>query len=337
MTASLPTSITQGPSSANSAGTKTWPDTHGQIRAVEFSADVKHYIERYTSVGHRGDFLWRWAHVGIGQTTLSCVLPELYEGVRDTKLLAVILNVLLDDLADRDASAEVLEVALELVESPRPRAGLIETLSSKSHEYVKLIAELWHEVSARTRGLPSYEFYAELFEFDYRQVFNCMRYGLLLRTLPSLNNKAEHGLYQPHNMNMMVFATLDLMASPEVEEDELGLLREAFWCAQGMGQISNMLVTWEREIPDRDFSSGVFAIARSRSLLSVDDLRELSPEGIANRIRAGRLEDDLLLEWNKRRRRLCELALQIESAEIPELISGLESLLSMTLASRGLL
>jgi len=41
-------------------------------------------------------------------------------------------------------------------------------------------------------------------------------------------------------MNMMIYSTMDLMAA-EVPEDEIGLIRQASWHEQSIGQIGNMV------------------------------------------------------------------------------------------------
>ena len=81
------------------------------------------------------------------------------------------------------------------------------------------------------------------FDFGYRQVFIVMEYGLLLHDHPALLNPSEHELYPPHNRNIMVFESIDLMSVDEFSTNELGSLREVLWKTRSLGQSFNMNVS----------------------------------------------------------------------------------------------
>ena len=308
--------------------------TIAHIQGTHLSPLVLRFIERYEAVAERHRFLWKWAAHGIAQTTLSSVPAADRPALLDTKLLGVILNVLLDDLADQRGDAGLLERALAIPLRP-PGADPLAGVPAADRPYFRCIAAVWDALWTRTQALPGFARYRELLVFDYRQVFNCMRYGLLLKQAPALVNAAENGLYQPHNMNMMVFATLDLMASPGVPAAELGRIRDAVTHAQRMGQTSNMIVTWQREVPDRDFSSRIFALALQRSVLTAAELDTLPEAEIVARIQGAGLEAALLAEWTASLAHLHRLAPTVGAVDLRALCDGLQALLDMTLASRG--
>lgn len=309
-----------------------WADALRDVRKVRLSPEIEALVARYEQVGGRDAFLWRWASLGIDATALFALPPAQAAALRDTKLMAVLLNVLLDDLADVRGSEPLLDAALALPFTAPAARVLPEDPQDRA--LLALVAELWDTLHARAQALPGWERYAALLRFDVRQVFNAMRYGLLLRQLPALLNPIEHELYPPHNMNMMVFATLDLMVGPPLQGWELGLVREVAWCAQSMGQLSNMIVTWEREIPDRDFSSRIFALALARGVLSPHELQTLAPEDIAARVRAAGIESALIHQWHSLRDQVAERAASLRAVDVPRLLRGLDALLGMTLASR---
>ena len=221
-------------------------------------------------VGHRNSYLWKWCHQGVEVTTLSCVQSALRENLCDTKVLGVMLDVLLDDVADQQGDTRFLEYLLRLPFGPAETDAI--ELAPSQQGYARLTAEVWNEIKGRAQRFPRFQEYGELWRYDYLQLLNTMRYSHLLNRDLALLNLVEHDLYSPHNMHMMVSATLDLMCSPRFDRMELGLLREAVWHAQYMGRIGNLVTTWQREVGERDFSSGVFACAVSHGDLTVADL-----------------------------------------------------------------
>src|SRR5579864_5985666 len=79
------------------------------VLAVSLSADLEPWVARYSQVGHRDEFLWKWCRRGVEVTTQSCVDPKLFDRVCDTKVLGVVLDVLLDDVADHERDLGFLE------------------------------------------------------------------------------------------------------------------------------------------------------------------------------------------------------------------------------------
>ena len=169
------------------------------------------------------------------------------------------LDVLLDDIADRkgDAGAARATLALAVRRSALP----LTKASAADRAYAEYTLGLWEEIKRRTRQLPCFAGYATLWRYDYLQLFNGMRYSHMINQDIALLNLAEHDLYSPHNMHIMVSSTVDLMCSPAFERSELGRLRDAVWHAQFMGRIGNLVTTWERELADGDYTSGVYARA----------------------------------------------------------------------------
>jgi CRP-like cAMP-binding protein len=301
------------------------------IPSVVFSPDVESMIARYEEVGHRPRFLWCWCARGVEKVTFSTVPQSLRDELRDTKMLAIILNVLLDDIADKRGDLALLEAALDMLTLP---AKPLPPVAEGDRAYVQLIADLWSLMANRVRPLAGWEEWRNLYIYDWRQVFNAMRYGLLVHHHPALVNRAELGTYKPHNMNMMVFATIDIMASPAAVE-ELGLIREAMLRAQTMGQIGNDLATWRREVPDRDFTNWLLAAARRERVISVEQLKHDPPEQIVDRVEKSKLEERVLEDWHAERRRLEELAPLVQSVDLETLRQGSDVLLGMSLAAAG--
>jgi hypothetical protein len=304
------------------------------LRTATLPPLVVDAIERYRQVGDpQRAFLYRWAWHGLGVTCLDVVPDALREHVQITKLLMVVANVLFDDLAD--VPGHELEFQASIDRMMGVASG--EAAAVVDGPYFELLFALWREIEDRARELPGWERHRLLYRFDYEQVFAAMRYVVLTRAYPGLVNLSEHRAYLPHSKNIMVFATLDLMAAGQRSSPEIGLVREAAFHAQALTQVANMVVTWRREVPARDFSSRIFALALDRGVLTRAELERLAPDEIVARIEAANVEAGLLEEMRAHRRRVAEVVERARAIDLRAYARAMEEVLAMELAARGLL
>ena len=302
------------------------------VMAVTLSADLEPWVARYAQVGHRNEFLWKWCRRGVEATALSCVDPRLFDPVCDTRVLGVVLDVLLDDVADNERDLGFLEHILSALEG---HDSVPASLSARQQAYARFAIDVWHEIQNRVRSFPRHDEFSELLDFDYRQLFNVMRYSRLVNAHPEMLNLVEHDLYLPHNMHMMISSTMDLMCSPGFDRAELGILREAVWRAQCMGRIGNLTTTWQREIGEEDFTSGVFARAICCGDLTSHDLWSGNRNYLESVIQKHKHEEFFLRRWQTYRQEILSLRPRCRSANLAELVAGLQRLICLHLGSRG--
>jgi hypothetical protein len=207
--------------------------------------------------------------------------------------------------------------------------------SPEDRAYAEYTLDVWQEIKRRTRLLPKFAQFATIWRYDYLQLFNAMRYSHMVNEDLALLNAAEHDLYLPHNMHIMISSTVDLMCSPNFDRSELGRLRDAVWHAQCMGRIGNLITTWERELGDGDYTSGVYARALAEGDVTLEMLRSLDRDAIARAVRIGGHEEYYLARWENFRRRLIELAPRVNSVDLKKLLVGFERLIRLHLGSRG--
>ncbi|MEX2287506.1 MAG: hypothetical protein WD648_10490 [Planctomycetaceae bacterium] len=303
------------------------------VLCLELSNDLQPWMERYSKVGHRNSFLWKWCRRGVEVTRLSCVEPDLRDAVCDTRVLGVVLDVLLDDVADYQKDLTFLEYLLTALETGSSEDTA--NLSPQQHDYARFTFDVWQEIQRRVRYFPRHNEFSELLRYDYRQLFNVMRYSRLLSEYPEMLNLVEHDMYLPHNMHMMISSTMDLMCSPEFDRSELWLVREAVWRAQCMGRIGNLVTTWQREIGENDYTSGVFAHAICCGDLTVHDLYSDNRNYIETIIQQRGHEEFFLTRWQNYRQELLSLAATCQSVNLRELVTGLQRLICLHLGSRG--
>lgn len=299
----------------------------------ELSPRLQQWTDGYSEVGKRNTYLWKWVRQGVEVTTLSSVSPDLYDEACDTKVIGVILDCLLDDVADQKGDPDLLEQLLDLPFGPA--APKLRRIPAENRAYAEFTFEVWEEIKRRTRRFPFFYDYASLWRYDYLQLFNAMRYSHLVNQDLTLLNMAEHDLYSSHNMHIMVSSTVDLMCSPEFSRTELGKLRDVVWHAQCMGRIGNLITTWERELGDGDYTSGVYARAVAHGHVKLAQLLENERDSIATAIRRGGHEEFFLQRWAQLRQHLVAMQSQIRSVDIARLRKGYERLIRLHLGSRG--
>jgi hypothetical protein len=309
-------------------------DVRQEVESQQLSQTILKWIEAYSAFGPRDLYLWKWCALGIDLTTLPCVDAGLREHLRDTKLLSIMVNVLLDDIADRREPGELLAVLMDLTRGVAVDLG---RLSAEDRAYVEFTAKVWNEYWRRAREYPCFAAFERLLAYDLNQLFNSIQYSSLLNQQLGLLNVVEHDLYSPHNMMMMSFATLDLMASPQFQTTELGKLREAIWHAQWMGRIGNLLSTWQREVAVGDFTSGVFARAVALGELTIDQLQTADLAVIESSINYGEHREFYQRRWNYHRKCFQARAGEIRSLDMAGLVAGHDRFFRMHVGSRGLI
>jgi hypothetical protein len=309
-------------------------DERKQVEAQRLSATFERWIAAYREFGARDLYLWKWCALGVDLTTLPCVDARCREHLRDTKLLSIMVNVLLDDLADQRRPGALLGTLMDVT---RGAVADVSRLSAEDRRYVEFTTEVWNEYWSRARQYGCFAAYERLLAYDLNQLFNAIQYSALLNEQLGLLNVVEHDLYSPHNMMMMSFATLDLMAAPSFRTTELGKLREAVWHAQWMGRIGNLLSTWEREVAVGDFTSGVFARAVSLGELTIDQLQTADRSLIGSSINYGEHREFYQRRWNYHRKCFQARADEIRSIDMTELVRGHDRFFRMHLGSRGLI
>src|SRR5947208_1748955 len=93
----------------------TSQDIQAEIEHVlhkQLSSDLLCWVDGYAQVGKRNLYLWKWCRQGVEVTELSSVEREFFDFACDTKVMGVVLDVLLDDIADRGGDPELLEQLL---------------------------------------------------------------------------------------------------------------------------------------------------------------------------------------------------------------------------------
>ena len=305
------------------------------VTAHRLSPQVEEWYCIYELIGERKRILFQWCEQGAELTTLSCVIPEMFRHACDTKLLSMMLCVLLDDVADQGGREKFLELLLRIVEG-QPQVDYSGCTDDERHyaTVTQRLTTIWLD---RLRQYPCYETFEDLLKYDQFQYFNAMRYSHMLNRNLWAMNPVEHDLYLPHAMDMMSFATTDLMCTRDYSLDELGRLREALWHLQCMGRVGNLLATWRREIYQQDFAGGVFARAVVEGDLSVNQLHPDNFTQIEAAVVDGGHERYYFGRWKYHRECYLQKARFVHAVDLQKLLAGSDRLFLMHLGGRGLI
>ena len=201
---------------------------------------------------------------GYQLTTLSSVSDHLFDPVISTKIRIGTLITLYDDFADHPKMRDI-ELLRQLYKIPF--SGIE---SNSNHPAIRLASDLWKRVILSIQKFPNYKYLEQVFEFDVQQFYNANRYAELVSDNPYLANQRENRIYSPHNMGIIVAATIDLMASENLDFKELGRIRDFFHRAQDIARIMNVITTLDREVADNDVTGEIAAALLERGHLQGD-------------------------------------------------------------------
>ncbi len=304
-----------------------------EIRKIELPAEIEKWIKEYEKLGERNKYLWKWMYKSVQVITSPTVHGKYKKSLWVVKTLIIMFITLLDDIADKTRNKTLLN---ELLKIPLAQADIkLNRLNRKERRYVVSAIGLWNHIMKTIRTYPRYPEFKDLFEYDMVPVMDEMKYSFLVNKNIYLINRIEYWLFLPYNMQSFVSYTVDLMCSPSFKIKDLRVLREIIWFLQKMAKIGNWLSTWERELREKDFTSGIFAEALDSGTLKTNKLAPQKTSIIAQKIKNAKTERILFKEWEKCYNEIKELNKKIKITNKKEILSGAEKFLILHLINKG--
>jgi len=292
------------------------------------------FIETYQKIGGERDaFLWKWVYENLHYYTLSSVIKSERENVITLKTLLTIFVAIFDDMADVDKDVQTI---YELQKVPHHVEQIdMERISEKNRPLFALSLDIWGYFIAAIREYPNFFYFEDMLFFDVKQMINSFLYFCIVNENPSLMSYSESANYGYHNMMMVIYCDIDLMASQGIKNEEVPLLREIFWRGQKMGRIGNWLTTWKRELKDDDYSSGIFAYHVVNHEITPPTTFQ-QKDYIENAINNSHTEDHFFAEWEKYYDEIRTLGQSVQSINVDAYLWALENLLKNHILSSGL-
>ncbi|SDM82541.1 hypothetical protein SAMN04487949_2715 [Halogranum gelatinilyticum] len=302
---------------------------------VALSEPLVAAVEQYEAVvGTRDPYLWHWLSAIFPLFRLSCVPTASHDRVLEQKVLLTMFITLLDDVAERDGDRATFEEARKV---PFPAEQVDTDRDDVDGELVEFAQWLWDRLEEGLRAAPRYEEFVHVLRFDLRQALNAIDYSLLVNECLDVATLGGCEQYDVHNMVVFSYVDIDLLHSPDFDRRDNGELREAVWDAQMMARIGNWVTTWERELGEGDYSSGIVVYALRNGIVDIDELRGDEPtvEELADRIRNHGVEEYFLTEWETRYGGLKAGRLDAHSVDLDAFVEGMRRVMAYHLASRG--
>lgn len=232
----------------------------------DVASKTNNLIATYLSASSlRSEVLFKhFLPTGYRQTTLSSVAPNLFEAVIFAKIHLGMIITLYDDFADHPQyrNSHLLKHLYQLniaVDKDVPDA-----LTDSEHRSFVLARNLFSGLKNVLEMFPHYHTLLPALQFDIEQFYTCNRHSELMGVLPSVRNLTESRVLGPHNMGIVAAGTIDLMASPDFDIEELGICREVFLQGQRLGRTSNLIFTLQRELREGDSTNEILISMQTR-------------------------------------------------------------------------
>ncbi|MFH1643858.1 MAG: hypothetical protein ABIA74_01660 [bacterium] len=239
--------------------------------------------------------------------------------------------VLLDDVADKMKNKKLLAEILKI-----PIENKINFRNCPKKKYLQLTKKVWRSLNKKICSFPLYKNFEEIIEYDLKQIINGMDYAYLVNKNFYLINETESTIYLSFNTPGTISYMIDLTCMKNFKMRNLGIVRKIAWYTQVMTRIANWVVTWEREIKEKDFTSGIFAYALENNFINIENLKNNDTE-IILKIRESGAENYFLKEWDNLYNKINKLNKKNQDINIKAILKQIKLLTVLHLISRNLI
>jgi hypothetical protein len=203
-------------------------------------------------------------------------------------------------------------------------------------ETVAFVDRVWTAFEAGQDEAPRRGPFEDVFRYDLDQTLNAVEYSAVLSDTPEMANATGARRYDSHNMVLFAYTDVDLMYSPGFDLSDFGALRDLVWDLQEMARIGNWVTTWERELREGDYSSGVVVTALQEGVIAPADLDDGDQEALVRTVRDHGIEERYRRRWERLHRSVTRRGVEADSVDLDALVRGMETVFEYHLASEGL-
>lgn len=252
------------------------------VRTLSIPKVLLEKLAPYKKLTNRDDLFYKCCYRAIEETTLPSVPPQIKEQLVEIKFTGFLFSILLDDLLDERREYALIEAASQIPFAKQPLN--FESMNSASRDILRSLQTLWSDFYRQLKQAPHFQKLEKLFEYDYLQIINCLKYTSLLHRLPQANNSLAAKTVLPHSTHILINTTVDAMFSPGFEMNALGSIRQLAQIVQHMSHVINWVSSWKRELGNEDFTSGVFAYLLDQRITTVEELLDRNEREYVSRV-----------------------------------------------------
>ncbi|MCK5413234.1 MAG: hypothetical protein KAI57_02555 [Candidatus Pacebacteria bacterium] len=303
------------------------------IEKIRIPLKLRNWINEYEKLGLRNDFIWK-LFISVEKEVNYILVPKKHKtSLNEVQFLIAMYIVLIDDIADHENNNKLLKALFKV---PFSQNNInYNKLNKKELEYIKLTIKIWKRINEIISSYSGYLMLKTIFEYDLEQMINAVNYDYIINNNRFLINRTECFLYSPHSMKFVINPTIHLMCLSKLDLNDVSSIRQIDWRAQKMLRIGNWISTWEREIDENDFTSGVFAYAIDSEIINLEEIKKNKKKLIIKKIKNSNIEKKLLSEWGKNYTAILNYDKKIKYLDIKCFLNGLEKILSLELMRKG--
>ena len=309
-----------------------------RVRETELSDEMREIVQDDGVLGDRDLLLWKWIYHIFGEPlTLETVSEEHFQEAREAASLVAIYITLIDDigekLGDRETFWELSKAAYPGVEPDWEREDI-------NRDYAISTKRVWEALMDRIEDAPRSEEFMEPLMFSLRQSIQGMDYARLSADYASFMNPEETWYFETQAIGLYLFWNVDLMFSPEFDHDDYQAFRRIAFELQHMWRLGNWIITWHREVFERDYSAGIIVEALHQGIIDESDLDaldegELEPEEVIEKVESAGFVEQFIWNWKQRRDRVRSQDFGMSSLDSTEMVSKMEWLMQSHFATEG--
>lgn len=285
--------------------------------------------EKYPAIhAHRTLYLWKMVQALYQTSSLNLSDGDFLQS-NILKCQISFINVLLDDICDLGRDKTMFDQCILALEGK---------MDSDETGLYQLIADTWSVFQRAIEQTPNYALLKPVLEEAYQRWIASFEYSFFIQQEAFRFEQTwkSHLETMSHSTCLYLAGLIDLLFVPNLAAHQISSAAKIFLGAQEMAQIANWATTWERELPHRDFTSGIFNIALENHWIESDDLKNGSLEKIREQIRNSPAEGYLWNEWDRLRVESLELAREIHLPALDGYVDSLSVMMFILYASTGL-